>query len=224
MSRWWLGILVLGGACWTTLPPVTPTDSRPASTAGAAQLRGIVRIDPEPTGKHFQGVWLELAGSGKQWLIDHRADSYWVGFADAKVLVTGTCYRPAPGVQAADAQHFAVTRLRRATPKAPGYGPFLEVGPEVLLHGTFSVHTAPAGSKREGEAESRFAADDGTSYVTRRVDHAPGTRLQVAGRVLIPDLAHSPRSDLPELWIHQVHAADHAPDPAFARVPQPCPK
>jgi hypothetical protein len=182
-----------------------------------------VRIDPEPTGKNFQGVWLELAGSGKQWLIDDRADSYWLGFENAEVLVTGTCYRPPPGAQAIGAQHFAVTRLRRATPN-PGYGPYAEVGPEVLLHGTFVVRTAPAGSRLQGLTETRFAAENGTSYATREVDHVPGTRVRVAGRVLVPDMSHVARTSGPDLWIYDVHAADHEPDPAFARVRQPCPK
>ena len=117
-----------------------PTTTAPPA---ANERRATLRIDAQPGGKKFQGVWLEFAAD-KRWVIDYRPRELWKPFEDREVIVTGACYRPVG--QAIMATHFRVDRMRFVKPER-GRGPILEVGPEQWIRGAFAMRTFPPGSK-----------------------------------------------------------------------------
>jgi hypothetical protein len=207
-------------ACWTGAPPSQPV-TKPVSTAPTAttaERRAILRIDAEPGGKRFQGVWLEFA-SGARWVIDYRPRLPWRGFEGREVLVTGRCY--APVGQAIGATHFRVETLRVAD-AARGAQPYVEVGPEQRRHGELVVVNAPAGSKLAGTASLMFRDSDGEMWPTLSdAQLQPGPAI-VRARVLVADMAYVARSGSADLWIADL-VADGDPDPDDRDTPIDCP-
>jgi hypothetical protein len=120
----------------------------------------ILRIDPSPTAKHFQGVWLEQL-DGTRWLIDYRARTGWRSFQDREVIVEGARYTPPPEHQSVSAIHFGVERMRLADPKTASN--LVEIGPIETIRGAFSRHVWEAGSKLAGERTTTFDSGD-TAY------------------------------------------------------------
>lgn len=184
-------------------------DEPKAAGPKLAEQRGTLRIDAQPSGKKFQGVWLERA-DGSRWVIDYRARQVWTWFADREVIVRGGCYTPEG--QAIMAPHFRVERLRPATP-APGSGPYLEVGPEVVLRGELVTETAPPGSKLAGTARVVFRADDGETYNLVGETPGSGDTVRIRGRRLEPDMSYTARGGGPDLWVASVHDEDYEPEP-----------
>jgi hypothetical protein len=177
-------------------PPVTT----PPSTPPGEQHRATIRIDAEPGGKRFQGVWLDF-GNDKKWVIAYRSSGLWRTFENQEVIVTGWCYSPEG--QAISAQHFRVEKMRYFTPQR-GRGPLLEIGPPQKLKGKFVAHQFPVGSKLEGESRVRFAAEDGTNYwiagADANVPEPGGAPVRIRMRPVDPDLSYVAQPGGPNLW------------------------
>lgn len=220
-ARAWGFVLLV--ACWTSerVPVTEPTKPTPPSTG--EERRATVRIDAAPSGKKFQGVWLELARPDHRWVIDYRPRALWQPFADREVLVTGQCYRPFG--QAIGATHFRVDRMRFVTPER-GRGPILELGPEQRVRGAFAEHRFPPGSKLADAPRLVFVADGGERYwIEGAADPLPAadTAALITAREVVPDVTYSAQPDGPRLWILDVRAPDATDDPAHAPVLVPCP-
>ena len=218
-ARAW-GFVVLV-ACWTSETKPVANSTKP-TTATTDERRATVRIDAQPGGKNFQGVWLEL-GADKRWVIDYRPRALWKPFADRDVIVTGRCYRPFG--QAIMATHFRVDRMRFVTPER-GRGPLLEIGPEQLLRGTFVEHRFPAGSKLADSPRVTFVVDAGTSYwIAGAADDLPaiGTAARIKAREVTPDMSYVAQPGGPNLWILDVRDPDSVEDPAHAPTMIECP-
>lgn len=160
----------------------------------------MLRIDAEPSGKRFQGVWLEFANKTK-WVIAYRASGLWRTLEDREVIVTGHCYEPEG--QAIGAQHFRVERMRTFTVER-GRGPLLEIGPPQKIHGTFVEHQFPAGSKLADAPRVKFVADDGTAYwiagADAKVPAPDGTRVRIRMRPVDPDMSFVAQTGGASLW------------------------
>lgn len=195
--------------------PPPPTPSAPV----LSERRGVLRIDEQPERSRFQGVWFEHDGT--RWIVDYRARALWTAFVDREVIVTGGCYEP--DGHAIRAPHLRIDTLRPVSAER-GRGPYLSIGPEQWLRGELVVVSAPAGSKAAGSARLTFRADDGAAYtVVADAEDGRTGRVTVRARVLEPDMSYVARSDGPDLWIVDVHDADH--DTSAASVPRsvPCP-
>jgi hypothetical protein len=180
------------------------------------ERRAILRIDAQPVGKKFQGVWLELV-DGTKWIVDYRARELWTWFRDREVIVSGGCYEPVG--EAIRATHFRIDRLRDARPER-GTRPYLAMGPEVLLRGQLELVTAPPGSKAAGTTRSVFRADDGVTYNV--LGDVPADKpVRVRGRALEPDLSYVARTGDRDLWISEILDADHEDAPAPPEIPCP---
>jgi hypothetical protein len=197
--------------------PTKPT------AASADERRATVRIDSEPGGKKFQGVWLEFAAD-QRWVIDYRPRALWKPFEGHEVLVTGGCYRPFG--QAISAPHFRVDRMRFVAPKR-GHALILELGPETMMKGTFVLHQFPAGSKRADAPMVMFRDDSGTDFIIAGASEdvpAVGTAARITARAVVPDLSYMAQTSGPNIWILDVRAPDSVEDSAHAPVDVPCPQ
>jgi hypothetical protein len=206
-------------ACWTSAPeavqkrPVT----EPTADEDGPERHATVRIDDAPGGKRFQGVWLEFPG-GTRWVVDYRPTPLWKPFEDEAVVVTGRTYQPRG--QAINATHFRVARMRLAgtvTGGRPGSAipgaravPYRAFGPEQFLRGTFVEHVWPAGTRREGEAETEFRTDLGVSYGIAGGDVDAGPAA-IRARVVEIDPAYAATTGGPKLYVLSVHPHDHVP-------------
>lgn len=193
--------------------PTEPPPTAPAAPQ-VSERRGVLRVDDKPERTRFQGVWFEHGGT--RWIVDYRARTLWTAFADREVIVTGGCYEP--DGHAIRAPHLRIDTLRPVAAER-GRGPYLSIGPEQWLRGELAVVSAPAGSKAAGTATLTFRAEDGATY-TVVGDADPGRTgpVMVRGRVLEPDMSYVARGDGPDLWIVDVHDADH--DTTTASVPR----
>lgn len=216
-----LGITVVVAACWTSVPspPVTP---KPVSTAVSdlEEVRAVVRIDPAPGGKRFQGVWLELP-NGKRWVVDYRAHGLWRAFENQTVVVTGSCYVPAG--QAVMATHFKVAHMKFAATPTKSV-PFLEIGAEELMDGMFVERTWPVGSKLSGTQEIVFRRDPAPGEYIIAGSHAQipdaGTTARIRARQIKPDPTYAAMPGGDQIWIVSLHTADD--DPEHEPSPAPC--
>lgn len=196
--------------------PTTTTQQAPSDV----ERRAIVRIDAQPGGKRFQGVWLEFA-EDTRWVVDYRANELWKPFEDHEVIVTGYCWAPDPRAQSIGATHFHVERMRFLQPKM-GRGPLLEIGPEVALRGAFRAQPFPPGSKLAGSSQTKFDAES-ESYGLQGASvalPAMGTRVLVIARGVEPDMSWTAQTGGPKLWILDVRDASAQPE---ARAKLPCP-
>lgn len=212
-------VLMLVVACWSseTKPVTAPTKP----SASETERRAIVRIDAEPSGKKFQGVWLEA--NDKRWVIDYRPRELWKPFENHEVLVVGECYRPFG--QAISATHFRVDRMRFVTPER-GRGPILELGAEHLLRGTFVMHAFLVGSKRADSPVLAFRADDGTEYFLAGASAALpaiGTAARIKSREVTLDMSFMAQPGGRTLWVLDVRAPDFVEDEAHAPTIVACP-
>ena len=207
-------------ACWTTTnqPPRKDPVHPSSNPIAEPELRATVRIDATPGGKKAQPVWLEF-GADKRWLIDYRPRELWRGFEDAEVIVTGHCYRPFG--QALAATHYKVERMRFASPPKRSV-PILEIGPEVVIKGSFGVDAAPAGSKLAGSSQLEFHADAGTTYAIAGSSAAaqlgPAT---IKARGVEINRAFAATTGGPHVWILSIHDLDYVPD--SKDTSEPCP-
>jgi hypothetical protein len=189
----------------------------PASSEYAA----IVRIDAQPSGKKFQGVWLDFGGD-RRWVIAYRPHQVWRVFEGAEVRVTGHCYQPFG--QAIGATHFEVETMTFAS--APKLAvPFFTVGPRRLLRGSFIGTTAPAGSKLAGSVTTEFQPLDGMPLAIAGSDD-PITRtgaVAIIAREVERNLAYTATTGgAAAVWIVSVHDADYTPEPS-RDTPKACP-
>jgi hypothetical protein len=205
-------------ACWTSeVKTVQPKPAEPRD----GELRAIVRIDAEPGGKKFQGVWLEFSDD-KRFVIDYRANGLWKPFEDREVIVTGHCWAPDPRAQAISSTHFHVATMRMVKPER-GHGPILEIGPELALRGEFRQQSFPAGSKLAGSSEIRFTVDGGFDYGIQGANVQPttmNTQVLAIARSVEPDLTYTAQTGGPQLWIVDVREPDAEHD---ERTKTPCP-
>lgn len=171
------------------------------------QVEATVRIDAEPGGKRFQGVWLELAG-GLRWVIDYRATEIWRSFENERVTVTGHHWQPMG--QAIQAMHFKVATMQFADPPSRAV-PYRSLGPEQVLRGAFVEHVWPAGTRREGEVETEFHTDDGDSYELAGGQPARPGAVAIVARELEPDPTYAATTNGPKLFVLGVHAHDYKP-------------
>lgn len=171
---------------------------RPVVNPPSEQHRAVLRIDAEPGGKRFQGVWLDFSGT-KRWVIAYRASDLWRAFADHEVVVTGHCY--APDGQAIMAPHFLVERMRFVTPQR-GRGRLLEVGPAEDFAGAFGEYRYPEGSKLAGDTRMQFIAEDNTAYWIAGGDPpaSPGP-ARIRARRVEPDMSVIAQPGGPSLWL-----------------------
>jgi hypothetical protein len=182
------------------------------------QRAATIRVDPEPGGKKFQGIWLELE-DGRRWVIAYRPHALWRSFQDRKVTVTGTCYRPHG--QAIDATHYKIDDLQLID---QDIGAFETVGPERELRGKFYQEL---GNPRLTESSPvRFIDEAGTLYWIAGSDarlREPGAAVLVTARHVhrAPSYADAPGG--PTLWLFAIHDPDHVEDPETAPRTVPCP-
>jgi hypothetical protein len=215
-------------ACWTSSGGGTPAVKETTPTKSpTTERRATLRIDAEPGGKNFQGVWLELA-DGKRWVVDYRPRDFWKSFEDKEVIVTGGCYKHDPRVQAISSQHFRVDTMKFVTPKR-GFGPILELWPEQELRGKFVAIGAPAGSKREGSSEMHFIDDGGKDYFLQgwSVDKPePKKPVWICARGVTPDMSFVAQTggDGPKLWILEVQDHDYVSEATCPPTPVDCPE
>ncbi|MBA2538388.1 MAG: hypothetical protein H0V17_02030 [Deltaproteobacteria bacterium] len=189
----------------------------PSPAAPDPEYLATVRIDAAPTGKKFQGVWLEL-GAQKRWVIDYRPTEIWRSFENEAVIVTGHCYEPRG--QAFNQPHFKVATMRFA--RAPSRAvPYRSLGPEQLLRGAFVEHVWPAGTRRAGDVERQFRADDISYGLAGGAERTSSDPVAITARLLEPDPTYSATTGAPVVFVIAVHPHDHEPSPAPAA--EPCP-
>jgi hypothetical protein len=201
-----VGMLAVVAACSNAKPTVSAQEPSPPPPAA---VRAILRIDPEPGAKKFQGVWL-VRDDGSKLVIDYRARQLWTWFADREVLVTGGCYEPFG--QAIMAKHYRVERMRPAKAQ-PGVGPYLEIGPAELLRGEFAVVTAPPGSKLAGSSRVVFRTGGTTFGVEGERPGPEVTSARVRARKLLPDMSYRARESEHDVWIVSIHEPDYVEEP-----------
>ena len=185
------------------------------------ERRAIVRIDGEPSGKKFQGVWLEFADD-KRWVVDYRPREMWKSFEDRDVLVTGYCYEPFG--QAINAPHFHVESMKFVKPEM-GRGPILEIGPELELRGgMFRDETFPSGSKLAGSSVRKFSMPDGGGGFGIQGSDVDlpenGKRVLVVARVIKPDMSWTAQTGGDKIWIVDVREENA---PSVTRKLKRCP-
>jgi hypothetical protein len=195
---------------------VQPTDP---TAPPLKEYRATLRIDAQPGGKKFQGVWLDF-GDDTRWVIDYRPRELWRGFADHEVTVTGHCYRPFG--QAINAPHFRVATMSFVRRPATAV-PYFSIGPERWITGAFRTLTFPAGSKRAGDQEPRFHDEHGTAYhVAGEASSTVEGPATIRARVLERNRAYTATTGEDDLWIVEVHEAGHVPAPS-RDTPIDCP-
>ncbi len=168
-------------------------------TPPGTEQHGTLRIDAAPGANKFQGVWLERSATSR-FVIDYRAREFWLGFADQSVIVTGHCFEP--WGEAIRAPHFKVERMRLAG-RATRSIPYLEIGAEQELQGTFIDHTWPAQTKLAGSVDHGFRVGAQTYWIAGGQD-APlpdGTPGKILARVLKPDRAYTAGTGDDQIWI-----------------------
>lgn len=162
-----------------------------ASRQAGEQFNAVVRIDAQPGGKKFQGVWLER-DDGERWVAAYRPEPWLKEFEGRRVRVTGWVYQPQG--QAISATHFRIETLRLAGPEAAADAQVVAVLAERRLSGTFQNRVGEPGTKLTGESYGVFAADDGVVYLLANdpEDGRPGRAASVRARVveLSPYVAH----------------------------------
>ncbi len=170
---------------------LTPTPSPLEADESALSFEAILRVDAEPSYKHFQGVWLER-DDGERWLIDYRALGCWTPFDGHRVSATGERYEPEG--QSIGAPHFRVKTLSAVDPMA--MSALVQVGPERTLTGRLSTASGAPGSKQEGSSWTVFVADSGGSWSLLNpsaVQDLQGETISVKGRAVerSPFYAHA---------------------------------
>ena len=203
------GIVLAFAGCWTAK---APSEAKPMTQMTQQQeRRAILRIDAQPTGKKFQGVWLELV-DGTKWIVDYRPRDVWMLFRDREVFVTGGCYQPIG--EAISATHFRIDRMRDARPER-GTRPYITVGPQHVVRGQLVSVSAPPGSKlAESPPQKRFRSERGVTYGVIGAALPEGETVRVRARELEPDMSYTARSIDRDLWISDVLGSDeeeHAP-------------
>ena len=132
-----------------------------AAPEGAVQtLEATLRVDPEPSAKHFQGVWLDRPGQPSL-LAEYRALSCFQVFDGRAVTVTGEPWTPEPQAQQVMAPHVRIATLRLTEPSPDLL--LASIGPEKTWTGVAETLAGEPGSKMEGSTWSAFTAD-GTTF------------------------------------------------------------
>jgi hypothetical protein len=209
---------VVASACWTGSSVSEPNVAKRATAAkpGARERRAVLRVDPEPGARKFQGVWLEIGA--EKWVVDYRVRPLWKWFADREVTVTGSCYQPEGA--AIMGPHFHVDTLH-VVDRRGGAGPYFGFGPERELAGELVVETGKPGSKAAGSSWDTFLAEDGTHYGIEGEFKPPyGLSVRVRARVLEPDLSYVARVGNIDVWIIEQIAEGSIATP---RNVVPCP-
>lgn len=178
----------------------------------------IVRVDAEPGGKRFQGVWLDF-GNDTRWVIAYRPHDIWKQFADTQVVVTGHCYTPFG--QAIHATHFHVDTMRPVDRKDARR--FLAVHPERLVRGEVVVAEAEVGSKAALSTLHQFREDGGATWWVAGSDArlTVGRRITAQVREVEISMSWTATVGGPHVWIGATYGEDYVPDPRFAPRPIP---
>lgn len=220
-----VGVLGCGAPATTQPEPMKavpeeaePEKAEPEKTEPAADTKGndkeapvdagfeaVVRFDEKPSGKKFQGVWLERK-DGERYVVAYRPQAWLRGFEGRSVKVTGSTYEPQG--QRISATHFRIDTLKV---ERRGEGPILEVGPERTLIGNFKSVSGSPGTKAEGSTWWVFVTAEGAEY---EVEGAPEKATLKAGaakivaRVVEPDMSFVARRGGPCVWVLEIEAAE----------------
>ncbi len=210
--------LCLGAAACTTTPPVVPIATAPApipapaptpADDGLLAFDAVVQIDPAPSGKNLQAVWLER-GDGARFIAAYRPEAWLRPFDGARVSVTGRTWSPEG--QAVRATHLRIETLRRID--APEDAELVAVGPERTLPGRFVQSVGEPGTKGEGESYVTFAPTIGGSYLLANQPAALRFDVEVEITAREAELSRfAARRGGPTLWVLGIdgHAADEPP-------------
>lgn len=144
-------------SCTSNSEPAVLIPSNPLEAQ--QEFVATLRIDAQPGGKQFQGVWLER-DDGERWVIDYRPRACWRPLEGLRVSAVGSTYMP-PG-QAIYATHFEVSMLQVVDPTPEAQ--LVAIGPEQTMTGTLQTATGSAGSKSAGSSWLVFKSDAGTSW------------------------------------------------------------
>lgn len=174
--------------------------SEEAAVSEEARMEARLRVDAEPGGKRFQGVWLEREGE-EPLIAAYRALSCFAPFDGHRVRVTGERWSPDPRAQQIAAPHFRIATLELADPAAASDVLLHAVGAEQELVGVARTEAGEPGSKEEGATWTVFVAGGTTWRIWDAPEDLPiDTPLAVTGRevTVSPFAAHAPGR---HLWI-----------------------
>jgi hypothetical protein len=153
----------------------------PRSRDATEQVSATLRIDG---GR----VWLELE-SGERLATVEPASSLWTWAADARVVVRGAC---------SEDDRFRIESLTMAT----DVHPYVEVGPEVVMHGRLVREMPPAGSKLAGSPQQVFVTTDGGRFGVVGGELPPADQdAAVRARKLVADMSYAARSTEADVYI-----------------------
>lgn len=155
----------------------------PRSRDATEELTATLRIDAGH-------VWLEL-DSGERVATSETPSALWTWAADQKVLARGSC------TDADDT--FRIESLKMTTDTHP----YVEVGPESVVHGKLVRETAPPGSKLAGSPPQQvFLTDDGKRYGVLGEGLPPVDKeVAVRARKLVADMSYAARQTDADLYI-----------------------
>ena len=192
----WLGALLLA-SCWTeSAPPMKQSVQPPRTRDATEQVSATLRID---SGR----VWLELE-SGERLATAEPASPLWTWAADARVVVRGAC---------SDDDRLRIESLKMTTDMHP----YVEVGPELVVHGRLVREMPPAGSKLAGSPQQVFLTNDGGRFGVLGGELPPIDQdVAVRARKLVADKSYAARSTDADLFI----LGTGEPRPATSK---PCP-
>lgn len=108
-------LLALGVAMAEPDDPFAPTYGEPV------EREAMLRMDPLPQGKRFQGTWL-VFDDGTRWLVAYRPLERYLPLVDKRVVAKGRPYTLPNTVQHIGATHFEIDSLTPAegvTPRDP---------------------------------------------------------------------------------------------------------
>ena len=181
--------------------PIVLIPLDPLATAQLDEFTATLHIDPQPSGKKFQGVWLERE-DGERWLIDYRPRDCWQPFNDTTVAVTGSTYEPHG--QSISATHFQVASLQRTDEVFSA--DLIALGPQQTLTGTLHTEHGAPGSKSEGASWATLVTQTRTwmLYNPSRLEGATGTVTVEAREVAYS--RYVARADGPTLCILNVRS------------------
>lgn len=195
-------VLLIGASCAIAESPVLePTESPllDPTTVATTAIEATVRVDPEPGGKKFQGVWLEL-DADQRLLVAYNKRAIWSQFEGHRVRVTGEHYQPEG--QSIGADHYRIHTLEVVNTE--DMASFVRVGPLKDFEGELTVSSGEPGSKMEGESWSVFSSGNRGFQLANpsALDGASGALTLSAREVeRSPFAAHMGG---PMLWIESV--------------------
>lgn len=155
-------------------------------------FEATVRIDAQPGGKQFQGVWLDRDG-GTTYLVAYRPQPELAALEGQRVEVAGRRKYPGPMTQHVQADHFELDHIAAVPSDAPSF-----TGDAQTLEGTVEL---PDGGKSR-VLVMLVGADDSETILrygrTPAWEALAGKRVRVTGRPFVP--GHPQQASGPHLW------------------------